>query len=75
MMNYLTKPRKSDKFRGFSYRKTLRDSLCKKGNLSKIIAWEIFYQEDKLATLDTIKEVKHFISSNAGKYDSNPKVR
>lgn len=62
MMEHLTKNRSSDRFRGFSYRKTLIASNRTKG-YTKVIAWDVYYKDVKLTTLDTIKEVKHYIET------------
>jgi hypothetical protein len=72
MLAHLTKNRESDKFRGFSYRKTLKDSKSNSNYYqSKVIAWDVYYSERKLATLDTLKEVKHFISTEASRPGEN----
>jgi hypothetical protein len=62
MMKHLIQNRTSDRFRGFSYRKTLVNSNRTRG-YSKVIAWDIYYQDVKLTTLDTLKEVKYYIES------------
>jgi hypothetical protein len=62
MLEHLRKNRTSDRFRGFSYRKTLVTSARTKG-YTKVIAWDIFYQDKKLTTLDTLKEVRYYIES------------
>lgn len=62
MMEHLVKNRTSDKFRGFSYRKTLVESRRTKG-YTKVIAWDVYYKDTKLTTLDTLKEVKYYIST------------
>lgn len=67
MLKHLTQNRTSDKFRGFSYRKILKDSLGTRGRIYKVIAWEIFESDKKLTTLDTLKEVKYYISTIANK--------
>lgn len=61
MLEHLRKNRTSDRFRGFSYRKTLIQSSRTK--YTKVIAWDIYYQDKKLTTLDTLKEVRHYIES------------
>ena len=61
-MKHLIQNRTSDRFRGYSYRKTLVDSIRTKG-YTKVIAWDIYYQDKKLTTLDTLKEVKYYIES------------
>jgi len=63
MIRHLTQNRTSDKFRGFSYRKILVDSVNKKGHKSKVIAWEVAYADKPLTTLSTLKEVKYYIST------------
>jgi len=66
MLKHLTKRRDSDRFRGFSYRKTLRDVTNRKGvTTSKVIAWEISYENEYLTTLDTLKEVTYYIETKA----------
>ena len=40
MMKHLTQNRISDKFRGFSYRKILKDSSTTRGRIYKVIAWD-----------------------------------
>jgi hypothetical protein len=67
MLKHLTQNRTSDKFRGFSYRKILKDSLGTRGRIYKVIAWEIFESDKKLTTLDTLKEVKYYIETLANK--------
>lgn len=67
MLKHLTQNRTSDKFRGFSYRKILKDSLGTRGRIYKVIAWEIFESDKKLTTLDTLKEVKYYIETLAKK--------
>jgi hypothetical protein len=63
MLKHLTKNRTSDKYRGFSYKKVLVDSINKKGEVNKVIAWDIFYSDKRLTTLDTLKEVKYYIET------------
>lgn len=63
MLKHLTQNRTSDKYRGFSYRKILVDSVDKRGKKSKVIAWEICYSNVPLTTLSTIKEVKYYIGT------------
>ncbi len=63
MLRHLTQNRTSDKFRGFSYRKILVDSIDKKGKKNKVIAWEVAYSNVPLTTLSTLKEVKYYIST------------
>ena len=63
MLKHLTQNRTSDKYRGFSYRKILVDSVNKRGKKSKVIAWEICYSDVPLTTLSTIKEVKYYIGT------------
>jgi hypothetical protein len=67
MLKHLTQNRTSDKFRGFSYRKVLKDSQGKRGYISKVIAWDVFESNKKLTTLDTLKEVKYYIKTLANK--------
>jgi|APFre7841882793_1041355.scaffolds.fasta_scaffold101012_1 hypothetical protein len=67
MLKHLTQNRTSDKFRGFSYRKVLKDSSGKHGYISKVIAWDVFESDKKLTTLDTLKEVKYYIQTLANK--------
>lgn len=67
MLKHLTQNRTSDKFRSFSYRKVLKDSSGKHGYISKVIAWDVFESDKKLTTLDTLKEVKYYISTLANK--------
>ena len=67
MLKHLTQNRTSDKFRGFSYRKVLKDSSGKHGYISKVIAWDVFESDKKLTTLDTLKEVEYYISTLANK--------
>ena len=62
MLKHLIQNRTSDKYRGFSYRKILVDSNRTKG-YSKVIAWDIYYQDVRLTTLDTLKEVKYYIET------------
>jgi hypothetical protein len=66
MLEHLRKNRTSDRFRGFSYRKTLISSNRTKG-YSKVIAWDIYYQDTKLTTLGTLKEVKYYIESKTSR--------
>jgi hypothetical protein len=66
MMKHLVQNRTSDRFRGFSYRKTLISSSRTKG-YSKVIAWDIYYQDTKLTTLGTLKEVKYYIESKTSR--------
>lgn len=61
-MKHLVQNRTSDKFRGFSYRKTLVDS-CRTKGYTKVIAWDVYYKDTKLTTLDTLKEVKYYIGT------------
>jgi hypothetical protein len=63
MLKHLTQNRTSDRFRGFSYRKILVDSRNKRGEINKAIAWDIYYQDVRLTTLDTLKEVKYYIDT------------
>ena len=75
MLPHHTRERKSDKFRGFSYRKVLKDSDARRyRGQSKVIAWDVLFKGDKLATLDTLKEVKHFIEVRITNVDTNSKV-
>ena len=67
MLKHLVQNRTSDKFRGFSYRKVLKDSSGKHGYISKVIAWDVFESDKKLTTLDTLKEVKYYIQTLANK--------
>jgi hypothetical protein len=67
MLKHLTQNRTSDKFRGFSYRKVLKDSSGKHGYISKVIAWDVYESDKKLTTLDTLKEVKYYIQTLATK--------
>jgi hypothetical protein len=67
MMKHLTQNRISDKFRGFSYRKILKDSSTTRGRIYKVIAWDVFESDKKLTTLDTLKEVKYYIQTLAKK--------
>jgi hypothetical protein len=67
MMKHLTQNRIIDKFRGFSYRKVLKDSLGTRGRIYKVIAWDVFESDKKLTTLDTLKEVKYYIHTLAKK--------
>ena len=63
MLKHLTQPRRSDKYRRFSYKKVLVDSVDKKGKKSKIISWEVYFSDVKLTTLSTVKEVKYYIET------------
>lgn len=63
MLKHLTKNRTSDKYRGFSYKKVLVDSVDKHGKKSKVIAWEVYYADTQLTTLDTLKQVHWYIST------------
>jgi hypothetical protein len=45
----------------------LKDSSGKHGYISKVIAWDVFESDKKLTTLDTLKEVKYYISTLANK--------
>lgn len=63
MLKHLTQPRRADKYRRFSYKKVLVDSVDKKGKKSKIISWEVYFSDVKLTTLSTVKEVKYYIST------------
>ena len=64
MLKHLCQNRTSDKYRGFSYKKTLVDSRSRQ---YKVIAWEVYYKDTKLTTLDTLKEVKYYISTKVTK--------
>lgn len=66
MLKHLTQNRTSDKYRGFSYRKTLVTSNRTKG-YTLVIAWDVYYQDKKLTTLDTLKEVKYYIETKTVK--------
>ena len=63
MLKHLTQNRTSDKYRGFSYKKVLVDSIDKKGRKSKVIAWQVYYSDTQLTTLSTLKEVHYYIST------------
>jgi hypothetical protein len=63
MLKHLTQNRTSDKFRGFSYRKILVDSVNKHGRKSKVIAWQICFSDKPLTVLSTLKEVKYYIGT------------
>lgn len=68
MLAHLIKNRESDKFRGFSYRKTLKDTgfVHQVKNVpTKVIAWDVYYKDEKLIQLDTLKEVNHYIKEKA----------
>lgn len=74
MLDFLVRPRESDKFRGFSYRKKLVSRSYKytwkktgrtETRKTSTIAWDVFYQDTHLAEFDTLKEVKHYISEKA----------
>ncbi len=63
MLKHLTTNRSSDRFRGFSYRKVLVDSRTKRGERTKIINWDVYYQDTKLTTLPYLKDVKCYIET------------
>lgn len=63
MLKHLTQNRTSDKYRGFSYKKILVDSVDKRGKKSKVIAWQVCYSDVPLTVLSTVKEVKYYIST------------
>lgn len=65
MLPYLKTQRCSKIYREFSYKKTLKDSINKKKELHKVIAWDVFYMGSYITTLDTLKEVRHFIDEKA----------
>ncbi len=66
MLKHLTKNRTSDRFRGFSYKKVLVTSTRSK-EYNKVIAWDVYYKDVKLTTLDTLKEVKYYIESKTSR--------
>ena len=80
MLKHLTQNRETDCLRGYSYKKTLVESTRRftvkypsgrtrqRETKSLCIAWDVFYQEGKICTLSTLKEVKHFIN----KYETYP---
>ena len=63
MLNHLTKKRVSSLNKAFSYKKVLVDSFNSSGKQTKKIAWEIFFHDTHLTTLDTLKEVEYYIST------------
>lgn len=67
MMKYLVRPRTLQKYSNFSYQKILIDSKTKKGEVSKVIAWDVYFSGVKLTTLGTLKEVKYYIETKTGK--------
>lgn len=66
MMKYLVRPRTLKKYSNFRYQKTLIDSQTKKGPVTKIIAWDVYFKDTKLTTLGTLKEVKYYIETKTG---------
>lgn len=70
MLKHLTQNRTSDRFRGFSYRKVLVPSNKTHG-YTHVIAWDVYYQDVKLTTLDTLKEVKYYIETKTQNYDAH----
>lgn len=68
MLPHLAKNRESDKFRGFSYRKILVESPNTTDTYhSKIINWEIKYQDTVLNRVSTLREAKIYIASKAAR--------
>lgn len=65
MMKHLARVRESQKYKEFKYRKTLKDAISKRGEKSKVIAWEVMYNDSYICTLDTLKEVKQYIEHKA----------
>jgi hypothetical protein len=62
-MRYLVRPRTLKKYGNFSYQKVLIDSINKRGEVSKVIAWDVYFSGVKLTTLGTLKEVKYYIET------------
>ena len=63
MMKYLVRQRTLQKYSNFKYQKTLIDSRTKKGQVTKVIAWDVYFSGVKLTTLGTLKEVKYYIET------------
>jgi len=66
MLDYLVRPRTLNKYSGFTYKKTLIDSSKKRGRNAKVIAWDVYFKDVKLTTLETLKEVKYYIETKTG---------
>lgn len=65
---YLSRPRilsgvdgKNDALREFSYTKTLVPSRNKQRPKLKRTAWDIFYKDEFVVQMDTLREVREFI--------------
>ena len=62
MLKHLARPRISDVYKEFTYTRILVPSKITK---HKIINWEIHFNGSYVITLETLKEVKRFISEKA----------
>lgn len=67
MMPFLTKPRVSSKFISYSYVKSQKLISSKRGVNSLVIVWNIYKDNKYINTLDTLKEVKYFITTEANR--------
>jgi len=65
MMKYLVRPRTLKTYVLYSYQKTLVDSITKRGEVTKVIAWDVYFCGIKTATLPNLKEVKQYIIGNS----------
>jgi hypothetical protein len=67
-VTHIKKPRESDKFKGFSYRKIRVDSdkiIFRKCLPNKIIAWEVSFNNDYVARFKNLKQAQDFIRMKA----------
>lgn len=65
---HVKRPRESDKFKGFNYRKIRVDSdkiIYRKCLPNKITAWEVTYNDEYLARFKNLKQAKDFIKLKA----------
>lgn len=65
MMPFLAKPRVSSKYKDFKYKKVQKQVIWRRGEKASVIAWEIYYNDSYITTMDTLKEVNHYIKLKA----------
>ena len=69
-VTHIKRPKESDKFKGFNYRKIRVDSdkIVFRGVLpNKITAWEVTYNDEYIARFKNLKQAQDFIRTKASK--------
>lgn len=67
MLKHLTRQRRlrENKYKDFSYKKTLRNSYNGRGDLSQVIVWDVFYNSSFIQQFENLSQVKEFIKEKA----------